>query len=108
MYDKVRRALEQSWSVKTSICYSEDAAPSYGQCAQTAIVVYELLGGEILKTDGWPSSGAPHFYNRIGGERIDFTADQFRMPDYSHDVEYKDIPSDVAEATSWTIDGEAR
>lgn len=95
----VRTALERSWSSETSVCFSPDAAPSYGQCAPTAIVVWERFGGTILKTEGWPPNGR-HFYNCIDGVRYDFTADQFEMPEYSHKVEYKDIPSSAAEAAT--------
>ena len=105
LLSKVRRALERSWSAKTSICFSQDAAPSYGQCAQTAIVIRETFGGDILKTSGWPPNGL-HFYNRIDGTRYDFTADQFSMPDYSHDVGYDDILSSVKEAESETMFGQ--
>jgi len=102
---KIQRALKRSWSGKTSICYDPTAAPSYGQCAPTAIVIWENFGGEILRTDGWPPNGR-HFYNRIDGTRYDFTEDQFRMPDYSHEVQYKDILSDVTEAQSETMPGQ--
>ena len=102
---RVRRALERSWSPKTSVCYSPSAAPSYGQCAPTAIVIAEVFGGEILKTDGWPPAGR-HFYNRIGASRYDFTADQFEMPDYSHRVVYLDTPSSAAEAQTETLPGQ--
>lgn len=105
LLSKIRRALEQSWSEKTSVCFSSDAAPSYGQCAPTAIVIWETFGGEILKTDGWPPNGR-HFYNRINGTRYDFTADQFSMPDYSYDVKYKDILSNEVEAKNETILGQ--
>lgn len=105
LLSKIRRALVRSWSEKTSVCFSLDAVPSYGQCAPTAIVVWETFGGEILKTDGWPPRGR-HFYNRIDGIRYDFTADQFSMPDYSHDVKYKDILSDEVEAMSETMPGQ--
>ncbi len=105
LLSKVRRALERSWSAKTSFCFSEDAAPSYGQCAQTAIVIREIFGGEILKTSGWPPNGR-HFYNHIDGTRYDFTADQFSMPDYSHVVSYDDILSSVEEAASETMFGQ--
>lgn len=105
LLSKVRRALERSWSAKTSFCFSPDAAPSYGQCAPTAIVILETFGGEILKTGGWPPNGR-HFYNRINGTRYDFTADQFSMPDYSHDVKYDDTLSSVAEAESETMFGQ--
>ena len=102
---QVRSALERSWSAKTSVCWSPTAAPSYGQCAPTAIVVWERFGGEILKTDGWPPEGR-HFYNRIDGKRFDFTADQFEMPDYSHKVEYKDMMSSAEEATTEMLSGQ--
>jgi hypothetical protein len=105
LLSKVRRALERSWSDKTSFCFTPDAAPSYGQCAPTAIVIGETFGGEILKTGGWPPNGR-HFYNRIDGTRYDFTADQFSMPGYSHDVKYDDILSSVDEATSETMFGQ--
>lgn len=102
---KIRCALESSWSEKTSYCFSITAAPSYGQCAPTAIVIWETFGGEILKTDGWPPNGR-HFYNRIDGKRYDFTADQFEMLNYSHNVEYKDILSNTEEAATETMDGQ--
>lgn len=105
LLQKIRCALERSWSDKTSVCYSTSDAPTYGQCAPTAIVIWETFGGEILKTDGWPPKGR-HFYNRIDGIRYDFTADQFEMPDYSHKVEYKDILSNVTEATAETMAGQ--
>ena len=102
---KIKMALERSWSEKTSVCYSQDAAASYGQCAPTAIVVREAFGGEILKTDGWPPNGR-HFYNHIDGVRYDFTADQFEMSEYSHTVEYKDISSSAEEAATETLPGQ--
>lgn len=102
---RIKHALECSWSDKTSVCYSPSAAPSYGQWAPTAIIIWETFGGEILKTDGWPPNGR-HFYNRIDGTRCDFTADQFAMPDYSHKVEYKDILSNAAEAGTETMAGQ--
>ena len=104
-FQQVRRALELSWSAETSVCFSPDAFPSYGQCAQTAIVVQERFGGEILRTTGWHGRGN-HFYNRIAGKRIDFTADQFTMRDYSYDLTYEDHLSSAAEAAEDTRGGQ--
>jgi hypothetical protein len=104
-YQRVRMALEKSWSGETSVIYSPDAFPSYGQCAQTAILIQERFGGEILRTTGWHGRGT-HFYNRIAGKRVDFTADQFTMPDYSYDLTYEDQPSSVAEAAKETLPGQ--
>jgi hypothetical protein len=104
-YRKVRQALEQSWSAETSVCFSPDAFPSYGQCAQTAIVVWETFGGEILRTTGWHGRGQ-HFYNCLDGIRYDFTADQFSMPDYSYELTYEDHHSNVDEAERETLPGQ--
>lgn len=105
LYRKVRQALERSWSAETSVCFSPDAFPSYGQCAQTAIVIWETFGGEILKTTGWHGKGQ-HFYNRLDGIRCDFTADQFSMPDYSYELTYEDHQSNVDEAERETLPGQ--
>lgn len=104
-FQRIRLALERSWSAATSVCYSPDAAPSYGQCAQTAIVIQQHLGGEILRTTGWHGKGR-HFYNRIAGERVDFTADQFSMPAYSYDLKYEDHLSSAEEALTETMLGQ--
>lgn len=99
---KIRATLEKCWSLETSFIFSESMPPSYGQCAQTAIVICEFFDGEILKTDGWHGQGR-HFYNRIDGERCDFTADQFTAnPEYSHSIEYKDSLSNLDEAATET------
>ena len=102
---RIETALRHSWSAETSVCFSPGAAPSYGQCAPTAVVIQERFGGEILRTGGWPPNGR-HFYNRIDGIRYDFTADQFKMPGYSHSVVYDDIPSSASEAETEMLPGQ--
>jgi len=49
--------------------------PAWGQCAVTALVVQDLLGGELLRcTVGHIS----HYWNRLpSGEEVDLTCDQF-------------------------------
>jgi hypothetical protein len=105
--DKIKNALRISWSADTCLIFQEKY-PYYGQCAQTAIVIAELFGGEILKTSGWPHRpNSVHFYNRINGVRHDFTAEQFTdIPNYTHDLEYLDIQSNVCEAREITSDSE--
>ena len=106
---KVRRALEASWSEKTSYCYNPNLAPaSYGQCAGTAIVIYERYGGEILRSEIIRSDGKKlrHFYNRIDGQRLDFTADQLEMSEHWSMAEYLDIPSSDAEAETELMPGQ--
>lgn len=101
---KIKTALRKSWSRDTCMIF-EEQYPYYGQCAQTAIVIFEKFGGEILKTKGWPrdEGSGRHFYNRINGIRYDFTAEQFyEIPDYTYDLQYEDIISNVNEAETET------
>jgi len=87
--DAVQRALRKSWSLSTSSQWSADN-PAAGQCNVTALLIRELFCGELLKT---PLSAGDHFYNRIEGQRYDFTASQFDQP-----IAYADLPADAAEA----------
>jgi hypothetical protein len=89
MVDKIilRKALKRSWSLDNFPGWSPND-PSNGQGSLTSFLIYNIFGGEILKTHkekGW------HFYNRIEGERIDFTRSQ--MDKSSEDNHYEDIPS---------------
>ncbi|PTM57651.1 YunG family protein [Desmospora activa] len=86
---RLQQVLAHSWSIQTSTKYTTDN-PARGQCGVTALVVHDILGGEILKTplpEGW------HFYNKIEGRRMDFSASQF-----TEMIDYQDIPSDRTEA----------
>lgn len=85
--------LLRVWSRTSSSKWTPEN-PANGQCGVTALVVQDVLGGEIHKTktpDGW------HFYNRINDQRHDFTASQFDSP-----IEYADIVSSREEAFSDT------
>ncbi|RTR35401.1 hypothetical protein EKG37_05845 [Robertmurraya yapensis] len=90
---ELKKALFESWSLESSSKWSKDNLAK-GQCGVTALVVNDLLGGEIRKTeltDGW------HFYNIIDNKRYDFTASQFKVG-----IKYKDFPSDRVEALADT------
>jgi hypothetical protein len=91
--NRVLVALRQTWSLRTSGKWAADN-PARGQCSVTALLVEEMFGGEILKT---PLPEGVHFYNRIDGQRIDLTDDQFSTP-----IVYADLPSDRQEALSGT------
>lgn len=53
--------------------------PTLGQCAVTALVVQHYFGGEIYK-----HNHMSHYFNKIDGEIIDLTKDQFDISlDYS-------------------------
>lgn len=62
--------------------YDHDNDPTYGQCAITATLVYDMFGGTIHKVRC--SGGGTHYFNKINGHYIDLTRDQF-------DVEYLDV-----------------
>jgi hypothetical protein len=74
-------ALKKSWSRETSSDSGKWslANPSWGQCAVTALVVNDYLGGEIV----WAPVKMPegeilsHYFNMINGEEKDFTRMQF-------------------------------
>ena len=80
---------------------STEQANSAGQYIQMAEkeqdtiisqLIYDVFGGEILKTHkkkGW------HFYNRINGERIDFTCSE--KASFSGVISFEDIPSNAEE-----------
>ena len=87
------RRLARAWSSETGSKWRHDN-PACGQCSVTALVVQDMLGGEILKTN---VGGAWHFYNRIEGRRWDLTVSQFSTP-----IGYDDLPSSRHEALADT------
>jgi hypothetical protein len=87
------RRLTKAWSSETGSKWRPDN-PACGQCSVTALVVQDLLGGELLKTR---VAGAWHFYNRIDGRRWDLTVSQFETP-----IGYDDLPSSRQEALADT------
>lgn len=86
-------ALDEAWSSGTSTKWTPEN-PAKGQCSVTSLVVQELFGGEILKTQ---VPGGRHFYNRIGGERVDLTISQFVQS-----IAFDDTLSSRAEALADT------
>jgi len=93
----LQSALQQAWSIETSSKWLSDN-PARGQCSVTALVVQDILGGDIVKTD---ADGAWHFYNLVEGQRWDFSGSQFPEP-----VFYADLPSSRDEAFSDTSLGQ--
>lgn len=74
---RIAEALSQSWSRDTSAqpeIWSEET-PAQGQCAVTALVVQELLGGDLLRGDVRRTS---HYWNLLpSGSELDLTRYQF-------------------------------
>jgi hypothetical protein len=87
--ERVARALHKSWSLATARQWTAEN-PTAGQCNVTALLVHELFGGELLKTR---LPEGDHFYNRVDGQRYDFTESQF-----SHAISYSDLPATRSEA----------
>lgn len=49
--------------------------PAWGQCAVTALLVQDLLGGDLLRTT---NAGISHYWNRLpDGVELDLTRGQF-------------------------------
>lgn len=82
--DELFEQLLSVWCKDTAypICqkdYIQDNDPTYGQCAITAMLVYDIFGGEIYKIR--VEGGSTHYFNKINGNYIDLTRDQFDLYD---------------------------
>lgn len=92
-YDEavIRKALPRAWSLETAPQWSREN-PANGQCNVTAAVIFDLFGGEILRTQ---LTGVWHYYNQINGERVDFSDSQFTAPGarFAAPEAYDDVPS---------------
>ncbi|MEN0041740.1 MAG: hypothetical protein AAF764_10465 [Pseudomonadota bacterium] len=97
----VRCALLDAWSLETARQWLPDN-PAAGQCNVTAVVVQDIFGGELLRTrlEGFESH---HYYNHIGGRRIDLTDSQFDGP-----IPYDDEPTNSKAAMAFVTDDEYR
>lgn len=76
----LRRAIRAAWSADTSAATDwTDSNRAKGQCAVTACVVHDHLGGDILNTVATLPSGeiVSHYFNVVGGETVDLTVEQF-------------------------------
>lgn len=70
-------AIREAWCRETSSTPGEwtEDNPALGQCAVTALVVQDLLGGKLLRCE---VDGESHYFNVLeDGEGIDLTFEQF-------------------------------
>jgi hypothetical protein len=93
MFNKivVKKALKRTWGLDNNPRLIPDN-PAVNQGSVISQLIYDIFGGEILKTHnkkGW------HFYNRINGERIDFT--KSKISKSSRDNFFEDLPSNTDE-----------
>jgi hypothetical protein len=81
----IDRAVRAGWSRET--CDPVDlpdwspSNPARGQCGVTALVLWELLGGELLLAPVFRADGSRqgvHYWNRlVAGVEVDLTREQF-------------------------------
>jgi hypothetical protein len=81
----IQSAIRASWSAAT--CDPVDLDdwsphnPSRGQCGVTALVLNDLLGGQVLAAEVLGADGSrqgAHLWNRLaGGVEVDLTREQF-------------------------------
>lgn len=81
----IEAALRSAWSALT--CDEADVAdwslanPARGQCGSTALVLHDLLGGQLLVADVLHPDGSRqgvHYWNRLPGRvEVDLTRVQF-------------------------------
>jgi hypothetical protein len=80
LLEALQQALRTCWSADTSAS-SEWSADNCarGQCAVTACVVQDYLGGDILNTVATLPNGetVSHYFNLIDGQAVDCTHQQF-------------------------------
>ena len=78
--DEFKTRIERAWCLET--CYSGDRAswsidrPSTGQCTVTAMLFYDYFGGQIIRGKNLEYN-IIHYWNRVDGEEIDLTFQQF-------------------------------
>lgn len=76
MITKLKDVLLKSWGKDTAKGDWLPEVPSLNQCAVTALVVQDYLGGDLLRCK--LDDGDSHYWNRLpDGTEIDFTEDQF-------------------------------
>lgn len=83
----VQNALYKTWALE---CSAGNRSEKNADCLSSATskLIYDVFGGEIRKyrrKNGW------HFYNRINGERIDFTLSEMVKTDRNNRIE--DLPA---------------
>jgi hypothetical protein len=105
----VEAAVRQSWCAET--CDPIDVPnwtpdrPSRGQCAVTALVVRDLLGGELLEAEVRFRDGGRqgfHYWNRLAELDLDLTGDQFTKDEIVQEPRVVEGPP----AVSWIVDKE--
>lgn len=94
------RALRASWAADTASPDDVDDwhpdNPSWGHCDVTALVVQDLLGGEMVMAEVYVADGSQrgyHWWNKLAsGLELDLTLEQFRRGETLRNVQIKQRP----------------
>lgn len=85
----LERQLHAAWAVATSSDPTgwSPSNPAWGQCAVTALVVQDELGGQLLRAR---TPSGSHYWNLLpDGTEVDFTREQFGDSFRAEDVEIR-------------------
>jgi hypothetical protein len=85
MDERLEHLIRSCWSEQSCDPVDRDEwsaeNPARGQCAVTALVVQDFLGGELLLAEVLNADGSRqglHYWNRLpGGVEVDLTREQF-------------------------------
>jgi ADP-ribose pyrophosphatase YjhB (NUDIX family) len=99
----LEQAIREAWCLWTSDPVDQPgwtaANPASGQCASTALVVQDRLGGEMLIADVHEADGSRqgvHYWNRLpDGRELDLTREQFRNGEVVGPPQNVKRPADV-------------
>jgi len=91
---QIEEAVRRAWSAETTYASAEYLARaperrSRGQCGTTALVVNDLLGGELLVADLLADGVrlGVHYWNRLpDGREVDLTGDQLLDDETLHNI----------------------
>jgi hypothetical protein len=91
----VQKALKSTWEFDNKPGLTH-ASISSDQDSIVSKLIYDIFGGEILKT---PKKKGWHFYNRIDGERIDLTGAVTQKSIDNN--KFEDIPATPTETSGY-------
>jgi hypothetical protein len=92
---EVQEALRRSQEPVKSLEFKKKK-PVNGQDTVISLLIHDIFGAEILKTHkktGW------HFYNRIDGERVDFS--KSKKSKSVEDSSFDDLPATPDETSNY-------
>lgn len=73
----LKEAFKASWIAETALGTWSSDCPELNQCAVTAMVIQDYLGGDLLRCEC--DNGDSHYWNRLpNGKQVDLTYGQFR------------------------------